>query len=146
MIISSKLKINSKWFLVILILVIGCESNSIINDLSEKQYETIYKITGRFPEEEIYRFYSCLDLESCGNFFSNKRVVSYWITDKEQRIDSCRINKVDSIKLILNHDIIHTHFIEIYYGDNKSFTLHFKGTKEELEEVFDELNSLVTES
>lgn len=70
------------------------------NDLSKKDIDYIKNLGLLENEEKIIYFSSQLDRETSGNFFTNKRVASYWKYDKNPKDDYVKSIFYEDIKSI----------------------------------------------
>ncbi len=118
-----------RYYLFFLILsTLGCKNGPLNgSDLTKSEIEYITKLGLLDPNEKIILFDSQSDFEISGNFFTEQRIASYWISDKNEESDtnSAYFKDVDSLLLTdLVNDFSYASYITVYLEDGANFRVY----------------------
>jgi hypothetical protein len=97
--------------------------------LNGQTLEFITKLGLLENDESINSFYCNFEEDKAGNFFTNKRIASYWISDNEEESDTnsafyTQIVKIDTVYL---PSALDCSFMTITRKDSSSFKVYVKG-------------------
>jgi hypothetical protein len=117
-------------------LYISCSYKSKQGDeLSTSQLNYI-KSLGLLDEEKIILFDTQADLKTSGNFFTDKRLASYWIDKRDSSknsIQSAFYAEIDSIKTKdLTKSLTYASFLKITKHDGTNFHVYIDGDSAEV--------------
>jgi hypothetical protein len=100
-------------------------------------------------DEHIYKFYSTYKNKVSGNFFTNKRVASYWLDENPkdmQKINTAYYYDIDSIDDVHHVGLTYSPYIKIKRKDNTSFKLYIDGNSDQLKSFYDDIMLLWEQS
>ncbi|MFT5821570.1 MAG: hypothetical protein ACI8ZM_002823 [Crocinitomix sp.] len=127
---------------MVMLLLFGCTSNvrkgSEIK-ASEKYY--IQELGLLAENEEIILFDSQSSFEVSGNFFTDKRMASYWQNDKphEDHTTFAYYENIDTIILINRiADISYASYLEVHVNDNSYFKVYTDGDSATIHNFYNE--------
>ncbi len=136
-------KLLSIVILIIIVLVIlefGTPylSSSNVSYLKERRLKSINLLE---EGETVLFFSSNMTTSTSGNFFTNKRVATYWIYKGRNDINSSYYKDVEDIAFETGTDpyISDLHKITISVSDGSQFTLYLSGGAKDALEIFHEL-------
>src|SRR5689334_20637158 len=91
--------------------------------------------------ETIILFDGQSDFKTSGNFFSDKRIASYWIDKKDETkssIDFAFYSEIDTILTKdLSHALTYASYLEVVKRDGKTFKVYVDGDSTEVQAFFD---------
>jgi hypothetical protein len=129
-----------------LILLISCfilscnriQSGTALNDEDKKRIKAI----GLLDEgERINKFYTEYKKDVAGNFFSDKRIASYWIDAKnpdKNRVNSAYYREIRSIDTVSKPGGSYSPYMMITKFDNSRFKVSVNGQRDQIIEFFEE--------
>jgi len=94
-------------------------------------------------DETIYQFYSQFKNQFAGNFYTNKRIASYWIDKrdaKKNQTDFAYYKDIIKIDTIYNSGLTYSPYMLITTKGNKTFQVSVDGKKDQIKSFFE--NSL----
>lgn len=113
---------------ILILATLGCQNGPINgSDLKKEEIQYITKLGLLDPNEKIILFDSQSDFETSGNFFTEQRIASYWISDKKEESDTnyAFFKDVDSLLLTdLVNDFSYASYITVYLEDGANFRVH----------------------
>jgi hypothetical protein len=96
--------------------------------------------------EEIKTFSSSLNIRTSGNFFTNKRIASYWQFEKSPRnnyIKSAKYDEIKTIKVEYGDNLELSHSLIVNLKDGTSFNVYFDCNIKEIEEISVEVTKFI---
>lgn len=129
--------------IVILLFLFSCNKIENHKTLSQNDINRIKSLKILDNDEIIYQFYSEFKNEFAGNFYTNKRIASYWIDKrdaKKNKTNSAYYKDIIKIDTIYNSGLTYSPYILITTKDNKTFKVYVDGKKDEIKSFFE--NSL----
>ena len=126
-------------------LFIACNKITSGNDLTESDIQKIKALGILDDNEKIIKFYSEYKKNVAGNFFTNKRIASYWKDENNETKD--KIN-IAFYKDIIRMDTItyagasFSPYINVMRKDSTVFKVCFDGEKAEIRKTFKEAISI----
>ncbi|MFT4522865.1 MAG: hypothetical protein ACI8ZN_001817 [Bacteroidia bacterium] len=110
-------------------------------NLTEGDLDYINKIIPPGSDEIIELFTSnhgIYTVEKSGNFITNKRLASYWISDEENETSTALYAQIDSIKTVdLVSTLTYASYIEVFKKDGTVFKVYIDANKVRTKEFFD---------
>ena len=130
-------------FLISLILI-SCYNKGIISgsELNQEEIEFIESLNLLEKNEEIIQFDSQLTIEKSGNFYTNKKVASYWISDnsEENKIDFAYYKDIKSIQIKRKDGSwTYSSYLEIEKKNGEIFKVYVDDEKEENNRFFQQV-------
>ncbi len=115
--------------------------NGIISGdkLTKSDIQRIQKLGLLEKDETILKFYSEYKKSVAGNFFTNKRLASYWLdeTDKSKNnINTAFYQDIISIDTVCNAGTTYSPFMNVMRKDSSIFKVCFDGEKNEIRKTF----------
>ncbi|MFH6997141.1 hypothetical protein ACHRVZ_04355 [Flavobacterium sp. FlaQc-57] len=131
----------SKYITITLLLFLfSCNKIENHKTLSQDDINRIKSLKILDDDETIYQFYSEFKNEVAGNFYTNKRVASYWIDKrdaKKNKIDFAYYKNIVKIDTIYNSGLTFAPYILITTKDNKTFQVSVDGKKDQIKSFFE---------
>ncbi|CAD0009755.1 hypothetical protein [Flavobacterium salmonis] len=122
-----------------LFLLISCNKIEDNQTLDQEDLKYI-KSLGLLTESEIvYKFYSEYKKDVAGNFFTDRRVATYWIdkrNSKKNEVNYAYYNEIKKIDTIYNAGATYTPYILITKIDGKNFKVSVDGERKEITAFF----------
>ncbi|MCW5921691.1 MAG: hypothetical protein KIS77_05060 [Saprospiraceae bacterium] len=123
------------------IALLSCNRIEGNNRFNQKDIEYLRTINLLDRDEQIYRFYSEYKKRVAGNFFTNKRIATYWIDERNQEkneISFAFYTDIVHIDTVYYAGITHTPYMLIRKNDSTQFKVSVNGSKEEVKLFFEE--------
>jgi hypothetical protein len=129
--------------IVVLILLCACHNGiQTDNTLSTTDKNYIHNLGLLDSDEEIIKFNSQLNNKVSGNFFTNKRVASYWMDERDKsknRIASAFYSDIKSIDTnYMRTSLTYAPYLEVTRNDSTKFKVYVDGKKVEIQSFFEE--------
>lgn len=118
---------------------IACNKITSGSDLETQDISRIQKLGILGKDEIIIQFYSQLYNEAAGNFFTQKRIASYWIDQDDSaktKINSAFLKDVISMDTVVYAGATYAPFIRVTTKDSAEFNVYFDGGKNEIRKTF----------
>lgn len=135
------------WYISIfaMLCLFSCNKIKKGDDLSESELSHIRGLGLLEEGERIVKFYSEFKSDVAGNFYTNKRVATYWIdqrnSDKDE-IDYAFYSEIESVDTVSYAGLTYSPFIRITKKDKTQFKVSVNGKKEEVKSFFNEVLTL----
>ncbi len=123
-----------------LILFTSCNRITPGNSLSQKDIKRIEEIGLLDKDETILKFYSESDDEA-GNFFTKKRLASYWLDKYDparSKASFAYYADIKSIDTVYDPGTLYCPYMKITKKDGSTFKVCADGEKEEIKAFFEE--------
>jgi len=114
------------------------QSGTALNDEDLKRIKDIHLLD---EGERIIKFYSEYKKEVAGNFFSDKRIASYWIDEKnpdKNRVNSAYYREIRSIDTVSKPGGSYSPYMMVTKFDNSRFKVSVNGQQAQIKEFFEE--------
>ncbi len=129
----------------IFFLFIACNKITSGNDLSESDIQKIKELGILDDNEGIIKFYSEYKKNVAGNFFTNKRIASYWKDENNEtrdKINSAFYKDIIRMDTITYAGASFSPYINVMRKDSTIFKVCFDGEKAEIRKTFEEVISI----
>jgi hypothetical protein len=115
--------------------------NTIISgdELTKSDIQQIQKLGLLEKDETILRFYSEYKKSVAGNFFTNKRIASYWQDENDKSKNNINIayfKDIISIDTVYNAGATYSPYMNVMRKDSSKFKVCFDGEKNEIRKTF----------
>ncbi len=120
----------------------SCNQVQINGSLSQKDIQHIKSLNLLDKDEKIYKFYSEFKTRNAGNFFTDKRIATYWIDDRNKEkneISFAFYPNIKSIDTVYNAGDTYSPYMLITRIDNTQFKVSVNGKKEEIQSFFEDV-------
>lgn len=124
----------------LLILLVACNQIENSNTLDKNDIEHIKSMNLLDEDETIIEFYSQFRKKLAGNFFTNKRIASYWLDKRNPEKNSITfayyrdITKIDTIHIAA---LTYTSYLLITKRDSTQFKVQVGGDKQAVKHFFE---------
>lgn len=119
----------------------SCNHIETGDSLSKSDIEYIQSLKLLDKDEKIYKFYSEFKKKNAGNFFTDKRIVKYWIDerDKEKNQLSFAFYKdIKSIDTVYDAGATYSPYMLVTKSDSTTFKVSVGGNKEAIKSFFED--------
>jgi hypothetical protein len=110
-------------------------------ELSQTDRDYIKRLGLLGDNENIILFDGQSDFKTSGNFFSDKRIASYWIDKRNRTKSSVDFGLYSEIDTILTKDLsralTYASYLEVVKHDGKTFKVYVDGDSTEVRTFFD---------
>lgn len=120
--------------------IFSCNKIETSDTLSKSDIKYLEKLQLLDRDEKIYKFYSEFNFEHAGNFYTNKRIASYWIdsrNSKKNMLNYAYYRDIKSIDTIYNAGATYSPYMLITDNNGKSFKVSVNGKKDEIKSFFE---------
>lgn len=131
-----------KYFNTVLVLlfVISCNKIEYNGTLEDKDLKYITSLKLLENDETIFKFYSEYKKKVAGNFFTDRRIATYWINERNS--DKNNINfafypDIKKIDTIYNAGLTYNPYMIITRMDGSNFKVSVNGEKGEIKSFFE---------
>ncbi|MBF4463664.1 hypothetical protein [Flavobacterium sp. LC2016-12] len=138
--IVSKRVLNSVTFATVLYLFFSCNKIENQSTLSKDDIQYIKSLKILDDNETIYRFYSNFKLKNAGNFFTDKRLASYWIDKRDQRkneIVFAYYHDISKIDTVYKAGATYCPYLLVTAKNGSTFKVSVEGEKKEIKSFFE---------
>lgn len=136
---KKKMKYTIIFFVAILISCNRIENGNKLSKSDIKRIESLYKLD---KSETIINFYTEFKNSVAGNFYTEQRIASYWIDEKDEtknKINSSYFTEIKQIDTVIYAGAIYSPYLKITKVNNSSFNVCFDGEKKELRKIFNDV-------
>jgi len=123
------------------IILFSCHHIQKGSDLNATEIAQLKKFGILDSGEQIIKFYSQGEVKSDGNFFTNKRLASYWHDErraKKNKTFSVFYKDIKSIDTVYNPGLTFAPYMRVNTFNGKRFKVCVEGGKAELKQFFEE--------
>jgi len=124
----------------ILLLLISCNKIENSKTLDKKDIEYIKSLGLLEDDETIYGFYSEFKNSVAGNFFTNQRLASYWIDERDSNKNKVRFayyNEIKKIDTVYNVGVTYSPYLFVTKTNDSTFNVCVDGKKEEINAFYE---------
>lgn len=125
---------------LILLLLISCNKIENNKTLDKKDIEYIKSLGLLENDETIYSFYSQFKNSVAGNFFTNRRIASYWIDKRNSKRNIVKFayyNEIIKIDTVYNVGVTYCPYMLVTKANDSTFKVSVDGEKEEIKAFFE---------
>lgn len=130
------------FFILFFLLIVSCNKIESHKTLNQDDLTLIRSLNLLDHNETIVKFYSQNTKKTAGNFFTNKRVASYWIDTRNSQKNEANfafyndITKIDTVNFV---GITYCPYALITKKDKNTFKVYVNGKKPEIKSFFEDL-------
>ncbi len=127
------------------ILFIACNKITTGDNLTKSDIQRIKELGILNEDEKIIKFYSDYKNNVAGNFFTDKRIASYWQDEnnkKRNKINSVYYQDVKRIDTVTYAGATYSPYLMVICKDSTTFKVYFDGEKSEIQKTFKEVISM----
>lgn len=129
--------------LVISIFFNACSFNKIetLSTLSTEDLKKLNSLKLLDNDEKLFKFYSEYEKSVSGNFYTDKRLASYWIDEHDStnnKVEFAFYEDIVKLDTIYNAGVTYCPYLLVTRKDNSSFKVCVEGTKIEVSSFFEE--------
>jgi hypothetical protein len=109
------------------------------NTLTKKDFDRLHSLKLLDTNEQIYKFYSEFKNSVAGNFYTDKRLASYWLDEHDKsknKVEFALYNDIAKIDTVYYAGATYCPYMRVTRGDSTSFKVCVDGTKKEITEFF----------
>jgi hypothetical protein len=124
----------------ILLLLISCNKIENSKTLDKKDIEFIQSLGLLEDDEIIYGFYSEFKNSVAGNFFTNQRLASYWIDERDSNKNEVKFayyNEIIKIDTVYNVGVTYSPYLLVTKANDSTFNVCVDGEKEEIKGFYE---------
>ncbi|RZJ48864.1 MAG: hypothetical protein EOO44_19390 [Flavobacterium sp.] len=130
-----------KHLIVILVIFsfISCNKIETHQTLDKEDIKYIKSLNLLTDGENIYKFYSEYKKDVAGNFFTDRRIATYWIDNrnpKKNEINSAYYKEIKKIDTVFNAGATYTPYILVTKINGNTFKVSVDGDKKEISAFF----------
>ena len=133
--------VKTNRILFFLLLLTSCNHIEPGYKLRNDDITRIQKLNLLDKNETVYKFYSEYKRNIAGNFFTNKRLATYWIDEKgksKNKIAFAFYQDIKSIDTVYNAGVIYCPYMLITRKDSSQFTVCVNGKRNEIKSFFED--------
>ena len=127
---------------VIIFIYIGCNRIETNDTLKKSDIKYIRSIGLLDSNEKIIKFYSQFKTRLAGNFFTDKRIATYWVDERNQsspEIHNAYYSEVKSIDTVHYAGLTYSPYILVTKKDSTKFKVYIYGSKKSMESFLDNM-------
>ena len=126
---------------IVIFFIIACNKIKTGDTLSNSDIERMHSLKLLDKGEKIYKFYSEYKNEVAGNFFTDKRMASYWIDthdkSKNKRV-SAYYQEIKALDTIYYAGLTYCPYMLITKQDGSQFKVCADGKRDEIKAFFEQ--------
>ena len=129
----------------LIILFAACRNKiETSSTLTKKDFDRLHSLNLLDTNEQLYKFYSEFKKSVAGNFYTDKRLASYWLDEHDKsknKIESAFYKDIAKIDTVYYAGATYCPYLRITRNDSSSFKVCVDGKKQEITEFF--INAIV---
>ena len=125
---------------LILLLLISCNKIENSKTLDKKDIEYIKSLGLLEDNETIYGFYSEFKNSVAGNFFTNQRIASYLIDERnsnKNKVEFAYYNEIIKIDTVYYVGVTYSPYLLVTKANDSTFKVSVDGEKEEIKAFYE---------
>ena len=126
----------------LVILYVACGNKiETASTLRKQDFERLHSLKLLDPNEKLYKFYSEFKNSVAGNFYSDKRLASYWLDEHDRsknKIEYAFYKDIVRIDTVYYAGATYCPYMRVTKMDSTSFKVCVDGTKAEITEFFND--------
>ncbi|MBE8726490.1 hypothetical protein [Flavobacterium hungaricum] len=126
--------------IIVFLILFSCNKIETGETLEKKDLDNIKSLKLLKDGEIIFGFYSEYKKSVAGSFFTNQRIASYWVDErnsKKNEINSAYYKEIVEIDTVFNAGATYTPYILVTKTNGKSFKVRVDGDKKEIKTFFE---------
>ena len=130
---------NNLVLLAVVVLLAGCNGIQTGDSLSKKDFQRFRSLNLIGDGERLFKFYSEYKKSVAGNFYTDRRLASYWIDERDSTKNSTQFAYYEDIIRIdtcYNAGLTYAPFMLVTRKDSSTFKVCADGSKEEIAAFF----------
>lgn len=127
-----------KW---LLLLFLSCNQIENNKTLSQSDIDYIRSLKLLDQDETVIKFYSEYKKKVAGNFFTDRRIATYWIDERnseKNEVDFAYYSEIASIDTVYNAGVTYSPYMRVTKNDGSSFKVSVNGEREEIKSFFED--------
>ena len=128
--------------LFLLLFCSACGNNIETGDSMKKQdFDRLYSLNLLDTNERLYKFYSEFKNSVAGNFYSDKRLASYWLDERDtskNKVEYAFYKDIAKIDTVYYAGATYCPYMRITRTDSSSFKVCVDGKRQEITDFFNE--------
>ncbi len=121
---------------------VGCGNKIQTADtLSKRDVDRLRSLKILDEKEHLYKFYSEFKNSVAGNFFTDKRLATYWLDEHDKsksKVQFAFYKDIANIDTVYNTGSTYCPYMNVVKNDSSSFKVCVDGTKEEITDFFND--------
>lgn len=137
--------INIFCLCIIMTIAFSCNKIQTEKDLKKSDIELIKSLGLLDEDEKIRKFYSQHKNNVGGNFFTNKRVATYWLDEHHESrrtINTAYYSDIINLDTVFLVGLTNSPYIKVIKSDSTKFNLYIGGKPDELKSFYEDILSL----
>jgi len=133
------------FFIINVFFLFSCNKIENTNTLDKSDIKYINELGLLNQGENINKFYSEFKTRNAGNFFTNKRIATYWIdprNSKKNQKSFAFYSDIISIDTVYNAGTTYSPYMLVTKNNGESFKVSVNGSKMEIKSFFDDALNL----
>lgn len=126
----------------LLILFAACDNKiETANTLTKQDIDCLHSLNLLDTNEQLYKFYSEFKKSVAGNFYTDKRLASYWLDDHDKsknKIEFAFYKDIVKIDTVYYAGATYCPYLLITKTDSSSFKVCADGKKQEITDFFND--------
>lgn len=130
---------STRYILLLAALAFGCHGIQSGDSLTSKDFRRFRKLHLVDNGERVYQFYSEFKKSVAGNFYTEKRLASYWIDERDSsknKTEYAFYEDIIRIDTCYNPGLTYAPFLLVTRKDSSTFKVCADGSKAEIAEFF----------
>jgi hypothetical protein len=127
--------------LTLILFAASCKRIETGDSLSRKDYQRFRSLHLIENGERLYKFYSEFKKSVAGNFYTDRRMASYWIDERDSTKNSTEFAYYEDIIRIdtcYNAGLTYAPFMLVTRKDSTQFKVCVEGSKQEIADFFND--------
>lgn len=126
----------------LLILFVACGNKiETATTLAKQDFDRLQSLNLLDTNEQLYKFYSEFKKSVAGNFYTDKRLASYWLDEHDKsknKIEFAFYKDIAKIDTVYNAGATYCPYLRITKTDSSSFKVCVDGKRQEITEFFND--------
>lgn len=126
----------------LLILCVACANKiETANTLTKQDFDRLLSLNLLDTTEQVYKFYSEFKNSVAGNFYTNKRLASYWLDEHDKaknKVVFAFYKDITKIDTVYYAGAAYCPYMLISRNDSSSFKVYVDGTKQQITAFFND--------
>jgi hypothetical protein len=126
----------------LLILFAACGNKiETANTLTKQDFDRLHSLNLLETNEQLYKFYSEFKKSVAGNFYTDKRLASYWLDEHDKsknKIEFAFYKDIAKIDTVYYAGVTYCPYLRITKTDSSSFKVCVDGKRQEITEFFND--------
>jgi hypothetical protein len=109
--------------------------------LTKQDFDRLYSLQLLDTNERLYKFYSEFKNSVAGNFYSDKRLASYWLDERDpskNKVEYAYYKNIVKIDTVYYAGATYCPYMRITRTDSSSFKVCVDGKRQEITDFFNE--------